>query len=266
MNNGKGNIGATIVQELNLGIETTIAGYQVSDPSARTSPQVVTIQGNQFVCDCVDFDEDSNCNHIRAVLSHLCTQTKKAFNESADNRQLTDASPATMTLRRSISPDGKIDSLAIEFSSPVDRSSCADITARALSMLKLQSVVANEFLMSKHAGRAIENNNGHSSQVLMANARMIRIGEVPTKRDRSLFLEFHLRDQGARLFGTSEELAQAVADAVYSSSPDDICDGLNLDVACQVLVKPSRNPLYTEILRVLPVDFSFPENSEPPAG
>lgn len=260
MNNGKGNIGATVIEEETLTVEPTLRGFRVSSQSQNDPEYQVVIQSNRFVCDCGHFDDATNCDHIRAVLQHLAVERQERLTKNQMPERSSDASPATMSLRRSISPDGKIDSLSIEFTSPVDHTSFADIVARALSMLKLQSVVTTEFLVSKKAGRTTENQNGHSSQVLVANARMLRIGEVATKRDRPLFLEFFLEDHGARLFGTPDELAQAVADAGYSYAPQDICDGLKLDVDCQVLVKPARNPLYTEILKILPCEFSFPEN------
>jgi hypothetical protein len=270
MSTEKGNIGmnhergvrATLPPESELVVESGSRGYRVFHSSEPNAEHLVEEIVSRFLCNCEEYESEMTCQHVRAVLNYLA-QEKQNNGGNGRLHMATQASadplPATMTLRRSISPDGRIDSLSIEFSSPVDQTCCSDITNRALNMLKLQSVVSKEFLLTMHAGRQGDRTNGRPSQVVTLNARMIRIGEVPAKRDRPLFIEFHLENHGARLFGTAAELAQAMTDAGYVYAPEEIFAGLPIDASCQVLIKPSRNPLYSEILRILPEDFSFSE-------
>ncbi|HEY6807097.1 MAG TPA: hypothetical protein VI306_26200 [Pyrinomonadaceae bacterium] len=251
--------GTAFATDYEVKVEPDGLGYRVVDPSRPNSPYLIEEVVNRFLCGCNDFEESLTCQHVRAVLSYLAEEKRNGGNIGPQLKVAsTNAEPssATMALRRSISPDGRIDSLTIEFSTPVDNTSFRDITARALNILKLQSVVTKEFLLTAHAGRQSDRSNGHN-QVVTLNAKMIRIGDVPTKRDRPLFIEFHLEDHGARLFGTASELAQAITDAGYPYAPEEIFAGQTIDASCQVLIKSSRNPLYAEILRVLPKDFSF---------
>src|SRR5207253_3153844 len=71
-------------------------------------------------------------------------------------------SAAMMTLKRSVSPDGRIDSLSVELSCPIDQVSAADIKTRAANMINLQREIAGGFLTSSGTanGNAKVNGNG----------------------------------------------------------------------------------------------------------
>jgi len=51
-----------------------------------------------------------------------------------------------MIMKRSVSPDGRIDSISVEFSLPVSGCSNGDIKQRALSTLELQKEIVGAFL------------------------------------------------------------------------------------------------------------------------
>lgn len=59
-----------------------------------------------------------------------------------------------MVIKRSASPDGRIDSLSVEFSCPVDESPTEEIKARAEKILELQSEVIESFLARRPNSRA----------------------------------------------------------------------------------------------------------------
>src|SRR5207248_1906263 len=86
-------------------------------------------------------------------------------------------SAAVMTLKRSVSPDGRIDSLSVELSCPIDQVASADIKARANSMLTLQREIASGFL--KPNGKPNSNgrakSNGHNEQDTAVTAKMLSI-------------------------------------------------------------------------------------------
>ena len=50
-----------------------------------------------------------------------------------------------MVIKRSVSPDGRIDSLSVEFSCPVGDTSRAEIQRKAEEIIKLQAQIAETF-------------------------------------------------------------------------------------------------------------------------
>jgi hypothetical protein len=51
-----------------------------------------------------------------------------------------------MLLKRSVSPDGRIDSLSVEFTAEVDGATPAEVSTRAERLLALQSAIVKGFL------------------------------------------------------------------------------------------------------------------------
>jgi hypothetical protein len=51
-----------------------------------------------------------------------------------------------MLLKRSVSPDGRIDSLSIEFTAEVGGATPTEVSARAARLLALQSAIVKGFL------------------------------------------------------------------------------------------------------------------------
>ncbi|MCI0627788.1 MAG: SWIM zinc finger domain-containing protein [Acidobacteria bacterium] len=60
---------------------------------------------------------------------------------------------AQMLIKRSVSPDGRIDAVSIEFSTPVSGTPVAQIKAQALRTLKLQNEIAGAFLNQNGDGK-----------------------------------------------------------------------------------------------------------------
>src|SRR5205807_6536931 len=61
----------------------------------------------------------------------------------------TNSVPSQMVIKRSLSPDGRIDSISIEFSSAITEAPAAQIKNRALKTLKLQTEIVRNFLASQ---------------------------------------------------------------------------------------------------------------------
>ena len=144
-------------------IMKTNEGYRVCSPLTPATQYVVSGLPDQPQCTCAEFerhDTDPNymCPHIEAVLNDTDRSARtngrtagngstaptppKPGNDRADNG-------AAMVLKRSVSPDGRIDSLSIEFSCPLGgKLSQEELIARADKMLQLQGGIAERFLRS----------------------------------------------------------------------------------------------------------------------
>jgi hypothetical protein len=159
-----------------------------------------------------------------------------------------------MTLKRSVSPDGRIDALSVEFSCPLEPAVSSEIKSKAAGMLKLQSEIAAGFLRAN--GSQNGNDNGPAAKRSVTNgsiaAKMLYVGTFNGRFGQRLFIAFQAKGQALKLFGTARQLAGVVSAAGYEYRESDIAEGIYLNLPCQILTKPSRDGRYTDIERVLP--------------
>jgi len=247
-------------------VNRTAAGYRVYPASQPTQQNVVSGNEGDLSCDCDAFAEDGGCEHVTAVVGQLSDdkrtehEERRAIQEEGKTarkkRTVSPKSelPAMMTLKRSVSPDGRINSLSMEFSCSVEQVPVNEITSRAAKMLKLQSEIASGFLKSN--GKQNDNAGNGREQRTSSNgsvpATMLHIDSVNGRYGARLFIAFQANGQSLKLFGTAKELAQAISGAGYRYGERDIAQGINLDLPCEVVTKPSRDGRYTDIERVLP--------------
>ena len=153
-----------------------------------------------------------------------------------------------MHLKRSVSPDGRIDSLSVEFSCPVGKVSVDELRQRADKIIALQGDIAAGFLK--------ENGNGKPQrEVDTANAvpaQLLAVASMNGKWGRRLFINVLANGQVLKLFGSEKQLADAVSAAGFGSVAEHLADGLALNLPCRVVTKPSPDGKYTNIDRVLP--------------
>src|SRR5439155_1759081 len=116
-----------------------------------------------------------------------------------------------MLIKRSVSPDGRIDSVSVEFSMPVADISNGEIKDKALKTLQLQKEIVGAFLKlngEKAPANAAptpaplpqgNQGNGDGKPVF---ARMIDIGKVNGKWGERLCINVQVGDRRCRLFGS----------------------------------------------------------------
>jgi hypothetical protein len=254
-------------------VNKTDAGYRVYPASQPSRQHLVSGSVDDPACTCDAFAEDGTCEHVRAVSEQISEdertehEERRAIQEESKTtpkkkRAVAKTSiPATMTLKRSVSPDGRIDSLSVEFSCLVEQVPSKEIAARATNMLRLQTEIAGGFLKtnSKQDGRSNGNHIERSTQNGSLPAKMLHVGSINGRYGPRLFIAFQANGQGLKLFGTAKELAQAVSAAGYQYGERDIAEGIYLNLPCQVITKPSRDGRYTDIERVLPSNGSRPQ-------
>jgi hypothetical protein len=155
-----------------------------------------------------------------------------------------------MLLKRSISPDGRIDSLSVEFSLPVAKLSTADIKASASKALALQSEIVESFLGKRENGRDPSTEPDKADETLYARIRGVEA--MDTKWGRRFFLTFAVNNERMRLFGSPRRLGEILTIAGFPEYSRRITEGMEFDLPCRVIVEPSNDGRYMNVRRVFP--------------
>jgi hypothetical protein len=290
-----------------LVIAPTEGGFRVYNPANITHLYMVSGIPELPKCNCPDFethqsDPEWRCKHIFAVLNQMVKhQGPKPATESPQvperkESALTASEPtekkksrgprnghSQMLIKRSISPDGYIDSLSVEFMTPVDSGAVEAVKEYAQKILKLQSEIAEEFLkangngnmrnhaLGKNNGKGPANSNAESStegdarspsqqEAKGANgsadnavpAQLLNIAGMDTKAGWTTFINVQVNGITAKLFGDKQELAKHITDAGFAGVADRMTQGMLLNLPCRVITKRSQDGKYLNIEKVLP--------------
>lgn len=280
-----------------LVISKTEGGFRVYNPTNITHLYMVNGIPESPKCNCADFethqsDPEWRCKHILAVLNQMEKQrseaaaaespkapqqneTSQAENQSPDKKK--SRAPrnghSQMLIKRSISPDGHIDSLSIEFMSPVDIEAAGLVKDQAQKALKLQTEIADEFLKANGNGKSKPNtqtngranggDNPNDKSQSGANkpsngsdgavpAQLLNIAGMNTKGGWKTFVNVQVNDVTTKLFGSKRELGEHITAAGFASIADHISQGMMLNLPCRVITKRSPDGKYLNIEKVLP--------------
>jgi hypothetical protein len=252
-------------------IAKTDDGFRVCSPLSPAKQYVVTGIPDDPQCTCPDFTHPDRppewqCKHIQAVLNELngATQPKVNVVPLASGNRGSDAPPtrterkapggrngngAVMLLKRSVSPDRRIDSLSVEFSCPVGKVTAEELKQSAAGILALQGEIAAGFLKTNGNGKALASRNGETNAV---PGQLLAVASMNGKWGRRLFLNVLVNGQVLKFFGNEKQLAEAVTAAGFASVADHLVDGYTLNLPCRVVTRPSQDGKYLNIERVLP--------------
>jgi hypothetical protein len=270
MTNEQLNIRNASAQSETLVISRTDDGFRVYNPSNPTKSYTVGGGPNAPTCTCQDFqyhegDPNWRCKHILAVLNQVGTKTANSYD--AEERRAIQAEgsivpdPSTngnghqMVIKRSVSPDKRIDSLSVEFSCPLNGASSDDeIRSQAVEVLKLQDKIVGSFLKTNGnkgtAAPAAPGNGGNGSQ----SGQMVGIGGINTRWGRRLYIGIESNGVNLKLFGSRKQLADALVSAGYPQLAEHIDEGKPLNVPCRVVTRPSEDGRYVNVEQVLPAE------------
>jgi len=267
-------------------VSETEEGFRVYSIHSPSRIYLVKQEGDRWTCNCPDFefhkaDTTWRCKHILAVAPWQANKTGEApastdqpfveppgSNEGAKQPprrrkaqpdQPTPPVPVQMMMKRSVSPDGRIDSISVEFSLPVSGYSNSEIKQRALSTLELQKEIVGAFLKLNAqkpvvgTSPILQPSKPEKSDGKPVFARMLDIGKVNGKWGERLCINMQVNGRRSRLFGSAEQLAEYIRAAGYEIDPENIEEGLRLNLACRAVIKPSEDGKYLNVERVLPV-------------
>ena len=256
--------------------------YSIANPSQI---YLVRQEGEAWTCTCPDFethkaDSTWRCKHILLVAPWQKREQAQApapangearaaapaagaeaSQEPAIRKRRSGKGPngsAQMLIKRSVSPDGRIDSVSVEFSMPVSDISNGEIKDKAVRTLELQKEIVGTFLKLNAQKPTTatpspvpipQGNQGADGKPV--SARMIDIGRVRGKWGDRLCINLQVNGRWSRIFGSADQLALQIARAGYHIDPANIEQGLRLNLACLVITQPSADGKYLNIARVL---------------
>lgn len=246
-------------------------GVRVYSPSNAKTAQFVSGNSSHPVCTCEDYRSGEICNHTRAA-AHLLPppeQTEKGGHGSQ------------MLIKRSISPDGRIDSLSIEFTCDIGSALIGEIRAKAEKTLALQTSIIQTFLStaskqkeqklsdysyvanngngavngSRHNQNGNRNGRHHERNGAVppgdeSPARLLSIGGMQTRFGWKSFISVETQAGVVKFFGSKKQLAEAIASAGFPDAARNVSDGAQLNLPCRVVLRTDGQ--YPKVEKVLP--------------
>jgi len=255
-------------------VTTAENGWRVRSPRNASQFYLVSPTETGLACNCPDFknhtaeDPGWTCKHMLAVQGHQAQQqpAAPASDAYADQERAaiqaegtsqpreveSEPLPAQMLIKRSVSPDGRIDSVSVEFTTAIGGMTGREVKSHAARVLKLQTEIVNGFLKSNRAAKPVPaaKTNGNGA----APARLIDVGAMNGQYGERYFLNVEVNGRRARFFGTLNQLAHAIAMAGGDLVPDEIEPGIQLNLACKALTEKSADGRYVNVTRVLPAN------------
>jgi hypothetical protein len=239
--------------------------FRVYSPAYPTRSYTVSGTPEGPICTCPDFearktDPDWKCKHMLAVMNLVNRSGEPAEVRNQEPQTTKEESMAEtigglqMQIKRSVSVDGKINSLSIKVLYPVESSAPNDIKEDAERVLGVVSEIIDDFKGETERDpeqRSPQQNSGNGS----VPAQMLSVGGMRgTWGGRRLFLNFDVNGQTLKLFGNRNELAKYISYAGFPDLSERIAEGTILNLPCRVVTKPSADGRYVNIERVYPIE------------
>ncbi len=230
--------------------------------AARNPHKTYRVNGDADspACSCPDFqhhrdDPEWRCKHILAVFN-LKGNGDAGNGAHTDSTQ--EANPASsdsrMLIKRSVSPDGRIDSLSVELSQPMDADSPERVRAQAGKALALSTDIVDGFLGRNGEPDRSPKPVDQEAENGAAAAQLINIGGLDTQWGRRLFLNVQVNGRTLKLFGTPQRLAEAIKSAGFPEAAECVDEGIDLHLPCRVTTRPSDDGRYVNVEAVLPAE------------
>jgi hypothetical protein len=257
-------------------ISKTEGGFRVYSPAHPGMSYQVSGTSEALACTCPDFeyhksDPGWRCKHILAVKTQWekanGTPPKENGQEPNKTQPLlpkqasvppTNPGSSQMLIKRSVSPDGRIDSLSVEFACSIEKMPGRKIVARAENALQIQSEIVERFLKGKPKQKNQETAKEEPAKANDASgpvlAKMLMIGGMNSRWGRRLFINMDVNGKNAKLFGSRKQLADYLIAAGFPYLAPHIGEGMKLDLSCRVITKPSKDGKYLDIEKVMPIE------------
>jgi hypothetical protein len=281
-----------------LVIAPTEGGFRVYNPANITHIYMVSGIPDLPKCNCPDFethkdDPDWRCKHILAVLNQITKREGSPISaDTANQKEDKRADHATrdssekrrpklprndidshMLIKRSVSPDGKINSMSIEFVKLLDVANEEEVRQGAETALKIQENIVRKFLAQNDnrplAGEPTKTDDTGSGNERRATenqpslapkstdgalpAQLLNVAGMNTRSGWRLFINVQVNGVTAKLFGSKRQLAEHVLEAGFKSVAENMSQGMMLNLPCRVITSRSADGKYLNIERVLPL-------------
>lgn len=173
-------------------------------------------------------------------------------------RPMLGLTPAGMLLiKRSISPDGRIDSISVQIDLLLSGQPASQIKAQAKRALKLQTEIIREYLSDETASDGEQ--TGPSVIDPMSPlpppgepAKLLDIGALEGKWGPRYFINVKVGSQMARLFGNPKQLVKHLIGVGLILVPEAISAGLQLDLPCRAVTERSADGRFLNVVAIYP--------------
>lgn len=254
-------------------------GFQVYAPTEPDQIFRVTGSVTEPQCTCAEFqwrganNPEHICVHIAAVMRHLEENVAQpGTNPSEADHGLEkpggtapDQAPASangangqpdptaLCLRRSVSPDGRIDSLSVELSLPIAGLVRQEVHGVARKALQCQADIVSTFLEESRPPRAQGAGTREASENGNPVVATLRdIGSMQTRWGWRYFINVQVDDGTYRLIGNRRKLSDQLANAGYAALGRQIAKGKHLNVPCLATLEDSADGRYTNVVELFP--------------
>lgn len=234
------------------------SGYRVYSPLTPKESYLVKGLPDRPTCSCRAFQErgadpEFLCEHLEAAF-----QAAQSNNGAGSDTQAAagfQGGDRHMLLKRSVSPDGRIDSLSVEFALPLGDLTSRDIRQRASKVLELQTAIVSGFLGGHGDGngngpRKANGNPGENAPGVPA--QMLGIESVQTRRGPCLCLSLDVGGRHLKIFGAFDRLGEVLTYAGYGHLASRVDHGMVLNLPCRVTLKKTEDGRYQRVDRVFP--------------
>lgn len=216
-------------------------------------------------CTCPDFRAHPphlryRCPHIYAVFRDVGNGSGNpseqpapvAVSKAGTIVPLTLSEGIGMVLRRSVSPDRRIDSLSVEVTVPPEVLVDKDIDEVAMAVLNRQDAIVSAFLDSRSPDTVRQGSEAHSEPSGPVEAVLRDVGGMQTRLGWRYFINVAVGDKVYKLFGTRKQLAEQLMAAGCASYANNITKGAVFNARCMAVLVPSEDGKYVNIETILP--------------
>ena len=217
------------------------------------------------------------CLHIFAVFPQLAAVANAPAADDGERLAIqaeaqqegptprTNSQPTQMMIKRSVSPDGKIDAVSIEISCVILGRPRHEVVESARRILELQNEIAKGVTrpVAPVPAVALTTTRPSNGPVVAGRdalpAQLLNVGGMDTKWGRRLFIRVQVKDQVLRFFGSPKQLSDAIR-ASGTNMLGAAAEGVELNLPCRVTLEPSADGRYLNVQQVLPA-MSLPNAS-----
>jgi hypothetical protein len=245
-------------------------GYTVYAADAPSDAHQVTGSPDNPGCTCPDFR--AHPAHLRYRCPHIYAVFRDVGNGSAVTPVAAPVVPPVsagngfpiglgegvgMVLKRSVSPDRRIDSLSVELTIPPDVLADKDIDEVAMAVLHRQDAIVTAFLDSRENSRGQVEAKPSTQQQRQAtngaNEAVLRdVGGMQTRWGWRYFINVAVGEKMYKLFGTRKQLAEQLMAAGCAFHANNITKGAVFNAKCLAVLTPSEDGKYTNVESILP--------------
>jgi len=257
--NGQGNQPAPFV------VIPHAHGYTVYAADAPSDAHQVSGSPDNPSCTCPDFRAHPpqlryRCPHIHTVFRDIGNGGTVMPVAPPDTRQETAGSRVPvgvsdgigMILKRSVSPDGRIDSLSVELTIPPEVLADRDIDEVAMAVLNRQDAIVTAFLDSRRPEPSIPSTQPSQSTNGPVQAVLRDVGGMQTRWGWRYFINVETGGKMYKLFGTRKQLAEHLVAAGYAQYASQLNKGFHFNASCLAVLAPSEDGKYTNVESLLP--------------